>query len=89
MAQYRKKPIIIEAERWNPESFHQWPGASIPDNVGVIWCFGPDNQLAFGTIETPEGKMIVERGDWIVTGIKGEKYPVKPDIFESTYEKID
>lgn len=27
-------------------------------------------------------------GDWIVTGVDGEKYPVKPDIFEKTYEII-
>lgn len=28
-------------------------------------------------------------GDWIVTGIQGEQYPVKDDIFRSTYEPVD
>lgn len=40
-------------------------------------------------IETLEGTMKAEKGDWIVTGINGEKYPVKPDIFEKTYKAID
>lgn len=38
-------------------------------------------------IETLEGRMKANKGDWIVTGIKGEKYPVKPDIFEKTYQE--
>jgi len=40
------------------------------------------------TIHTLEGDMVANKGDWIVTGINGEKYPVKSDIFEKTYEKI-
>jgi len=39
-------------------------------------------------IETLEGTMRCETGDWEVTGVKGEKYPVKPDIFEATYEAV-
>ena len=27
-------------------------------------------------------------GDFIITGVNGEKYPCKPDIFEQTYEKV-
>ncbi|WNM54500.1 hypothetical protein CoNPh19_CDS0073 [Staphylococcus phage S-CoN_Ph19] len=32
--------------------------------------------------------MKAEKGDWIITGVNGEKYPVKPDIFEKTYEVL-
>lgn len=39
-------------------------------------------------IETLEGRMKAEKGDWIITGVNGEKYPVKPDIFEKTYEVL-
>ncbi len=39
-----------------------------------------------GWIETLEGGHIVCPGDWIITGVKGERYPCKPDIFEQTYE---
>lgn len=42
-----------------------------------------------GWIDTLEGGHIVCVGDWIITGIKGERYPCKPDIFEMTYEKAD
>ena len=39
-----------------------------------------------GWIDTLEGGHIVCPGDWIITGVKGENYPCKPDIFEQTYE---
>lgn len=40
-------------------------------------------------IETLEGIMQANVGDWIITGVNGEKYPCKPDIFEKTYELAD
>lgn len=36
-------------------------------------------------IETLEGLMHARPGDWIITGVEGEQYPCKPDIFEKTY----
>lgn len=39
-------------------------------------------------IQTPEGEHRARVGDWIIKGIKGEFYPCKPDIFESTYEEV-
>lgn len=41
-----------------------------------------------GYIKTLEGGHIVCPGDWIVTGVQGERYPVKPDIFAQTYEPV-
>jgi hypothetical protein len=41
-----------------------------------------------GWVDTLEGGHIVCPGDWIITGIKGEYYPCKPDIFQSTYGKV-
>lgn len=41
-----------------------------------------------GWIDTLEGGHNVCPGDWIITGIKGELYPCKPDIFEATYEPV-
>ena len=40
-------------------------------------------------IATLEGDHLVTPGDWIITGVKGEHYPCKPDIFEATYEKVE
>ena len=39
-----------------------------------------------GWIDTLEDGHNVCPGDWIITGVKGERYPCKPDIFEATYE---
>lgn len=38
-----------------------------------------------GWVDTLEGGHIVCCGDWIITGVRGEFYPCKPDIFEMTY----
>ena len=40
-------------------------------------------------IETLEGTHRADVGDYIITGVKGEQYPCKPDIFEMTYEPVD
>lgn len=40
-------------------------------------------------IVTLEGTMHASPGDWIITGVNGEKYPCKPDIFEKTYEPVE
>lgn len=40
------------------------------------------------TINTLEGDMRADAGDWIITGVKGERYPCKPDIFEATYDLV-
>ena len=42
-----------------------------------------------GWIDTLEGGHIVCPGDWIITGVAGEFYPCKSDIFEATYERVD
>ena len=41
-----------------------------------------------GWIDTLEGGHVVCPGDWIITGVKGEHYPCKPDIFEQTHERV-
>lgn len=42
-----------------------------------------------GWIDTREGGHIVCPADWIITGIMGERYPCKPDIFAATYEPAE
>ena len=57
---YRKKPVIIEADRTDKE---------------VV-------------IHTLEGDLTAQPGDYIITGIAGERYPCRADIFEETYEEV-
>lgn len=40
-------------------------------------------------IETLEGIMKANKGDWIIKGVKGELYPCKHDVFNITYEKVE
>jgi hypothetical protein len=36
-------------------------------------------------IETLEGTLRADVGDYVITGLRGERYPCKPDIFLMTY----
>lgn len=47
-----------------------------------------DTMNNHGWIETLEGGHIVCPADYIITGVQGEYYPCKPDIFNQTYEKV-
>ena len=85
---FRKKPVVIEATQW----------FKVGDHPVVINMAGGGDRIceacnspshAHGWCPTLEGQHIVCVGDWIITGIKGEHYPCKPDIFDATYERID
>ena len=51
----------------------------------VVDAYQTDREM---NIETLEGVMHAEPGDWIITGVNGERYPCKPEIFEKTYEPV-
>lgn len=51
----------------------------------VIEAYKTDTPLI---IHTLEGDMKADIGDYVITGLRGEKYPCKPDIFEKTYERV-
>lgn len=72
---FRKKPVVIEATQWWREGDH-------PNVLNHL------TKPEFGTVETLEGNHDVTPGDWIITGVKGEHYPCKPDIFAMTYESV-
>ena len=60
-----------------------------PDVDGSAFCSECDHPFFdHGWIDTLEDGHRVCPGDWIITGIKGERYPCKPDIFEQTYEEV-
>lgn len=60
-----------------------------PDIPETDLCKHCDQIMHFhGWIDTLEGGHIVCPGDWIITGVQGEYYPCKPDIFAATYESV-
>ena len=52
----------------------------------VIEAYQTDTEL---DIHTLEGIMHASVGDYIITGVHGELYPCKPDIFKETYELVE
>lgn len=79
---YRKKPVVVEAVQLiggNDEGAFEDFAARHPE-----FKFEVDDDNI--TIDTLEGQMRADVGDWIICGVKGEFYPCKPDIFEATYE---
>ncbi len=77
---FRKKPVVIEAQQFFND--HPFP-------VGVCDCGADPAHYGTPHIHTLEGIMDVAETDWIITGVKGEKYPCRNDIFEATYEKVE
>lgn len=60
-----------------------------PDVSGDKQCERCGNDMHWhGWIDTFEGGHIVCPGDFIITGVEGERYPCKPDIFAKTYEAV-
>lgn len=82
---YRKKPVVIEAEKWesSTESFNRILAMGL-----TKWRAGEMGTGTF-TIETLEGTHLASDGDYIIKGVMGEFYPCKPDIFHMTYEEVE
>jgi hypothetical protein len=79
---FRKKPVVIDAVRWdgtNGDYICAW-------SQGKVTWHGALNHLS---VETLEGTMLASPGDVIICGVRGEYYPCKPDIFDATYEPAE
>lgn len=83
MPLYRKKPVVIEAERLTVENF-----GAVGAWAGVKTCWGLDAPKPALHIETLEGTMKAFLGDYVIRGVQGEFYPCKAEIFEATYEPV-
>ena len=90
---YRKKPVEIEAIKWNGLNLNEveeFAGKSLIYNINdAAWRVGEAPVMVDMKIKTLEGNMNVSIGDYIIKGIQGEFYPCKPDIFEQTYDAIE
>lgn len=92
MAQYRKKPVEVEAIQWNGNNFSEIENFT---NGNVRYYsyyekneYGVNKNILVMKTRTLEGGMEVMKGDWVIKGTKGELYPCKADIFEATFERI-
>lgn len=85
---FRKKPVVIEATQWFKMGDHDMV-YEVMGNAEEINGWIAMTPTGCYQIKTLEGHMTVSPGDWIITGVKGEHYPCKPDIFEATYEAVE
>ncbi len=87
MPKFRKKPVVIEANQWHAHGDHE---AVIPLPIEtIIEKTSKYKHEELGWVPTLEGGHIVTPGDWIITGVEGENYPCKPNIFLKTYEPAE
>ena len=95
MARFRKKPVEVDAREFttNGPALAEWCGGRYRPTRDEITAPNGETAQRFSPqhidIETLEGVMRAEVGDWIIRGVKGEFYPCKPDIFEATYEPTE
>lgn len=87
MNRYRKKPVVIEARQFDgspitAKDIVEWVGEG-----GANWTAEKGWKAIY--IQTLEGEMRADIGDWIIRGVNGEFYPCKPDIFTATYEPTE
>lgn len=80
MAQYRKKPVVIEAMQLRLLNFEEIE-IFVGGDIGK-------NEKGETVIATLEGAMKCSINDWIIKGVNVEFYPCKPDIFDKTYEPV-
>jgi hypothetical protein len=74
---FRKKPVVIDAWQYDH-------GLDIASFKGVRHCVG-----GHGHIQTLEGEMMINDGDWLIRGVKQEYYACRADIFKETYEAVE
>ncbi|MFR4530611.1 MAG: hypothetical protein ACLT5Y_03680 [Thomasclavelia ramosa] len=93
MPKYRKKPVVVEAVRWtgsNLEEIRNFVGSDLIEECVELFDIKRTlkEMLVDIAIDTLQGTMRVDYGDYIIKGVQGELYPCKPDIFLATYEEV-
>jgi len=90
MRKFRKKPVVVEARQFTL----QIAGSESAWKELADWCKGSIRgtrlraEMREIAIQTLEGEMRADVGDWIIKGVDGEFYPCKPEIFEKTYDEV-
>lgn len=94
---YTKKPIPVQAYRWAGAFQVGGPVQPLEDH----WHHGGENKelddpckhcgiryAKHAWIEALEGGHIACPGDYIIKGVRGDHYPMKPDTFHETYKEV-
>lgn len=84
MATYRKKPVNVDAFRWSSEPISDWPAwlqNAFHDHK--VW----QNGSAL-SVETNEGPVRCNRGDWLIQAADGRIWPTDDAYFRENYEEV-
>ena len=90
MTKYRKKPVVVDVELYQPGMEDGFDCYSLNGQyIGYFDKLEPKPRAnCYPVIKTLEGNHRISPGDYIITGVRGEKYAIKPDIFTMTYEAV-
>ena len=85
-----RNTALVEAIQYRPHDNCR----EVSDFIGVeFWEGACEEANEAGTAEwnlqTLEGVVTCQPGDWIVKGVEGECWPIRKDIFEATYEPAE
>lgn len=93
---YMKRPVTIEAIKFeytdkSIQELKDWLGSEFV-SCGKKRRMDAKGWLQIGTLEDGHGQNkithVATEGDYIIRGVKGEFYAVKPNIFYLTYQEI-
>ncbi|CAM3001648.1 hypothetical protein HAHI6034_10920 [Hathewaya histolytica] len=95
MAKYRKKPVVIEAFKYDGDLINskgeyyapEW--AEVACKYGTLYFYEFEGKPGELFIKTLGGNHHVSVGDYVIKGVQEEIYPCKPDIFKKTYEIVE
>ena len=97
MGNYKKKPVVIQAFKFPEEVVNNQELMNMAKNITLYrepsHLSSVINPSAYffkewAEIKTLEGTMILNSGDYLIIGVKGELYPCRSDIFKETYEEV-
>lgn len=92
-ATFRKKPITVEAVQWTGDNVDEIKafvgfrdnGESrflLPEEITGVW----EHPHVYDELHTTW--VTVYPGQWVIKGVKGEFYPIAPDVLAETYEPV-
>jgi hypothetical protein len=87
MTKFRRKPIDVEAVRFNPDK-KPWPQGITEHKEHWSEKNRDPNKARNFSFMTPGGAFRITPGDWVVTNQTGERYVVLAESFNAAYERV-
>lgn len=83
MPKFRRKPVIVDADQFDPDVL-PWPKGVVEYNKH--WTAKQNSPRNFGLSGEQDYAARVRPGDWIVTNQTGERYVVRQEFFRDVFE---